>query len=93
MEMDAPQAMTANLLLILAFFGGLVLGLVHFASLNLAVTRYVDGRTGTALAVHALRMVVLGGALYALARTGTGPLLAGALGIFAGRIVIMGLRR
>ena len=37
--------------------------------------------------------VVLGGALYALARAGTGPLLAGALGIFAGRIVIMGLRR
>lgn len=91
--MDAPQAVSANLALApglaLAFAAGLLLGLLHFATLGAAVARYTGGHVAVGLALHVVRMVILVAALYGLARMGAGPLLAGAAGLFVGRAIIM----
>jgi hypothetical protein len=74
--MDAPQAVSANLALApglaLAFAAGLLLGLLHFATLGAAVARYTGGHVAVGLALHVVRMVILVAALYGLARMGPG---------------------
>lgn len=99
--MDAPQVMTpvlhsmlaATPTLALALAGGCALGLLHFASLQAALTQYGNGRIMLGLALHAGRMVVLVGALYGLVRLGAGPLLAGAAGLLIGRTIVMRMTR
>lgn len=68
---------------------GLALGLVHFGTLARVSGDYLAGRTGRAVALHALRMLLMIAVLAGLTWAGAGPLLAGALGIFLGRAIVL----
>jgi hypothetical protein len=54
---------------------------------------YLAGRAMRAVAVQILRLAVMGGVLFALVRLGALPLLAGALGIAAARVIVLRRKR
>ncbi|WP_071673989.1 N-ATPase subunit AtpR [Nioella nitratireducens] len=69
---------------------GLFAGLVHFASLKRVTALYLDGRsTGLAIGLQLGRLVLLTGVLVVLALQGALPLLAGALGVVAARVIVL----
>lgn len=75
----------------LAFLlAGILLGLVHFASLRRVSSLYLSGASpGRALALQMARLAVLAGALAGFALLGALPLLAATLGLFIGRAIIL----
>ncbi|HHC29760.1 MAG TPA: hypothetical protein ENK80_04230 [Rhodobacterales bacterium] len=73
---------------------GLVLGLVHFASLARVTALYLAGtRPAAAVGLQLGRLALLGGVLTALAFIGAPALLGGALGVLAGRAIILARAR
>ncbi len=72
-----------------ALAGGLALGFFHFGTLARVSEGYLRGRAGHAVALHVLRMLVMIAVLVALARAGAAPLLAGALGVFSARAIVL----
>lgn len=74
----------------LGLAAGLGLGLLHFATLSWVVGLLLTGSaTGRAVALQLARFAILFVALAALARAGAMPLLAGALGVAAGRAIFL----
>lgn len=68
------------------FFGGTLLGLLHFASLRWSVRCLLSGQALFSLGLQFLRFALTGGALALLARLfGAMPLLAGTLGLMVVR--------
>lgn len=75
---------------ITAFLAGLVLGLIHFATLRRVTALYLSADNALrALALQLVRLAVLAGGLVALALAGALPLLAGSLGLFAARTIVL----
>ena len=74
--------------------GGIVLGILHFGSLQWSVSRFIEGGSVTkTIALMFLRFVVLGGVLTLVSLAGPLHLLAMTLGVFVGRsFVIRGAR-
>ena len=69
---------------------GLAGGVAHFALLRWNTALYLRPRgLGRAIALQALRLVLLAGVLVALARQGALPLLLGALGVLAARWIVL----
>lgn len=68
---------------------GLAVGLFHFATLRRVASLYLSGGPGRALALQLARLVLLAAALAALVQFGATPLLAGTLGLLAGRFIIL----
>ncbi|MCS0497040.1 hypothetical protein NVS89_18295 [Ancylobacter sp. MQZ15Z-1] len=79
-----PTAQTA-LLVALGLAVGALLGLVYFATLRWNTGLYLGRSFALALGLQLFRFAVLGGAFYALARLGAGPLLAAAIGLLVTR--------
>jgi F1F0 ATPase subunit 2 len=79
----------APLLLVVAFAAGLVLGLLHFASLRRVADVFAAGAAGRALALQAVRWVALVAVLILFAREGALPLLLCALGLLVARAVVL----
>ena len=75
---------------IIALAAGLVVGLVHFASLLRNAALYMEhGRVGGAILLQLARMSLLVLSLSAAAWLGVGPLLATALGVLIARAAVM----
>jgi len=83
--MNADLALTAMLALAL----GVVLGLVHFATLGLVADRFAAGKVLGALGVQALRLVLVGLVLFAAAWFGALPLIACLAGVLFGRWIFL----
>jgi len=84
---------TRYLLAALATLAGLGVGWLHFHSLKVLANRIVEGDR-RAVALQILRLAMLAGFLLFCAQAGAIVLLAAALGIFLGRMMVMrGQRR
>jgi len=69
---------------------GLGLGLVHFATLKKVTALYLSGAATLRVAgLQLARFVLLAAALALLALWGGLPLLSGALGVLAGRAIVL----
>lgn len=73
---------------------GLGAGLLHFSTLEKVTQLYLaGGGIGLALGLQLARLALLGAVLVGLAYTGALPLLTGALGILAGRTIVLRAKR
>ena len=72
-----------------AFAAGLVVGLIHFRSLQQVSEDYLAGHAGRAVALQFLRLAVLAAVLVGLAWLGAGDLLAGTLGVLVARFFVL----
>jgi len=79
----------SGLLLLAACLVGLATGLVHFAALRWNAGLYVKGGAARAAIIQIARFALLVTVLVVLAKLGAGPLLAGALGIFSARHIVL----
>lgn len=69
---------------------GILLGIVYFGAIRLSARLIAaNGRVTTALALTVGRFIVLGALLALASLQGTLPLLATALGIAVGRVLVM----
>lgn len=69
---------------------GLALGLIHFGTLKKVSALYLSGTgAGRAIGLQLGRLAFLAVALALLALSGAGPLLGGALGVLAGRTLVL----
>jgi len=85
-----PDTLRLTLAAIAAFALGLGLGALHFLSLKLGVRLFVAGRVLAPALLMPLRFLVLGVALYGVARYGGAiPLVAAAGGLLLARAVIL----
>ena len=87
--MIASIALPPLLLLPLGLVAGLALGLFHFRALRWNCAFFAHGQAGRALLLQLTRLALAGLVLYGLARLGAGSLLAGALGFFGARALVM----
>jgi len=79
-----PLAQTA-----IALALGMLLGLVHFASLHRITDFYAGGKAFKAVCLQLGRFVLLAAVLVAAARFGVLPLLACAIGLLVGRWLVL----
>lgn len=71
---------------------GLAAGALHFLSLRWSVRLFIEGRAARSIAVQGLRLVLLGGALAAVAVWfGALQLLAATAGLFVARTAVLRL--
>ena len=90
--MTVPAA-SSPLWLPAAFAVGLVLGLIHFRTLRQVSADYLAGYAGRAALLQMIRLAILVAVLFGLALLGAMDLLAGALGVLAARLVVVGRAR
>lgn len=88
MSADLSLALPIAMLAPLAALAGLALGWLHFRSLELVAAMLLQGRM-RAVPLQVGRMAALGGFLVLCALQGAGVLLAAALGVLAGRAVVL----
>lgn len=75
---------------VIGFALGLALGLIHFATLKTVTSLYLSGTaTGRAIGLQLGRLAVLAATLNVLALSGAAALLGGALGVLAGRAIVL----
>lgn len=75
---------------VFGFVVGLALGLFHFATLRKVTALYVaGGSAGRAIALQVARLVLLAAVLAGLALAGAVPLISGAVGLLAGRMIVL----
>lgn len=79
--MTPPDALT----LLVYGLAGLALGLANFFVLRLTAALYLSGGAARPVALHLLRLGVVGAALVGAALQGAWPLLAGAAGLICAR--------
>lgn len=73
----------------IGFFAGLLLGLLHFATLRWTLHFFTGGSLPKALLLQLARLGLLGFALHLLATLGATALLSGMLGVLLARSVIL----
>lgn len=83
------QATTVEFQGAIGLFAGLLLGLLHFATLQWTLHVFTGGSLPRALLLQLARLGLLGSALYLLATLGAMALLSGMLGILLARSVIL----
>jgi len=83
--MSLSVALTSCLMLAL----GVLLGVVHFATLRRIADQFAEGRVLAAAALQLGRLVLLGVALFIAARLGVWPLLSCAAGMLVGRRIVL----
>lgn len=69
---------------------GIALGLLHFGSLRAISRDYLGSHPVRAFALQLVRMAIMAGMLFGLARLGAADLLAGALGVLIARAWVIG---
>jgi hypothetical protein len=87
--MTTLAAAPSWLLALAALIAGFAMGLFHFGTLRRNADAFVQGRTGHALALQLLRLLIMGMFLVAAVRLGALVLLSAALGVFAGRYAVL----
>lgn len=75
--------------ILLGLCAGLLLGIGHFASLRWNADLLMQGRAARAAILMLGRFALLGLVLFGLALLGALPLLAGALGVILGRMIVL----
>ena len=73
----------------IAFVAGLLIGLIHFATLRRNLCFLTDGGLAKALLLQLARLALLGGVLALLAMLGAFALLCGMLGILLARSIVL----
>jgi F1F0 ATPase subunit 2 len=87
--MSALLALSPALQSALALAAGVLLGLFHFTTLRRITEFYAQGRAGKAAAFQLARFVPFAAIFLVAARLGALPLLACALGVLAGRWIVL----
>lgn len=87
---DIAQGLSPAAGAVIGFVVGLLLGLVHFATLKRVAVLYTSGGgIGKALALQLARFALLAFVMIGVAQLGPMPLIAAAAGMLAGRWVVL----
>jgi F1F0 ATPase subunit 2 len=90
MEVDAPAMSASFIPVLLGLAAGLATGVFQFATLHRLSAMYLAGASpARTIALQLARLALVAAVLFGLAQLGAPALLAGALGIFLGRAVVL----